>query len=137
MSLRARIALAGGLVVFAALLAASLVLYPLADRDLYDQLDNSLVVTTSTAPKFAVALKQKITADPSSPPYVATAPIQVGDTLIQFFSGAMVAGGSAQIAPLSKQDVQVASGDQPAYFQSIEYRNQGYRLYTAQFNGPA
>jgi two-component system, OmpR family, sensor histidine kinase MprB len=131
MSLRLRIALAGALAVFAALLAASLVLYPVADHDLHDQLDGSLLATASTAPKLAQQLKQEVAASNGAMPN--TSVLQVGGTLIQFVNGALAPGTPTELAPIAAQENDVASGALPGYFQSISYHGQSYRMYTAPY----
>ncbi|MEZ0067697.1 two-component system sensor histidine kinase MprB [Streptacidiphilus sp. MAP12-20] len=132
MSLRNRVALAGGLVVLAALLLASLVLYPTADRDLHDQLDSSLVSTASTSPQFSKALKQKIADSGGSLPF--TSVLDIGGTLVQFLP-APVAAGKAELAGVSDRDVEVAAGNSPAYFSTVDYQGSSYRLYTSLFDG--
>ncbi len=133
MTLRARIALAGGLVVFAALLAASLVLYPVADRDLHDQLDSALIATVATAPKFGQQLKTQLAASDGS--FAASPTLTVGDTLIQFLSGALYPGTPTELAPITEQDARIVKGLLPAYFQTIDYQGQSYEMYTAPYAG--
>ncbi len=134
MTLRARIALAGGLVVFVALLAASLVLYPLADRDLHDQLDSALVTAVADAPKLGAQLKAQIKG--AGAEFIDTAPIAVGDTLIQFVGiNAAAPGAPGDLAPLTDRDAQVAEGSGSAYFEAIKYQGQAYEMYTAPFGG--
>ena len=132
MSLRLRIALAGALAVFVALLAASLVLYPVADRDLHDQLDGSLLATVSTVPKLALQLKQQVADSNGTKPY--TTVLEVGGTLIQFIDGTLAPGVPTGLAPIAAQENDVASGALPGFFQSISYHGQAYRMYTAPYS---
>ncbi|WP_326855442.1 HAMP domain-containing sensor histidine kinase [Actinocrinis sp.] len=132
LTLRARIALAGGLAVFAALLAASLVLYPLADHDLHDQLDGELITTVTTAPKLGQALKTQIASNDGY--FTTMPPLTIGDTLIQFVGAdGLASGTSGDLAPTTEQDVEVVKGLLPAYFQSIKYQGRSYEMYTASF----
>jgi two-component system sensor histidine kinase MprB len=130
-TLRARIALAGGLAVFGALLAASLVLYPLADSDLHTQLDSSLIAAVSESPKLGQQLKTQIAGKGAA--FVTTAPITVGDTVIQFVGGGISPGTPTDLAPVTGEDVDVANGLSPAYFQAVKYAGQDYEMYTAPF----
>jgi two-component system sensor histidine kinase MprB len=131
LSLRARIALAGGLIVFLTLLAASLVLYPAADRDLHDQLDNSLITTAAASPKLAQELKQAISRSNGTP---SDTVISVGDTLIQFVDGTEPAGTPTPLAPISVADTQLALGNTTAYFDAVKYQNADYRVYTSVYD---
>jgi two-component system sensor histidine kinase MprB len=132
MSLRNRIAVAGGLVVFIALLLASLVLYPAADRDLHDQLDGQLVSAAADSPKLGAELKQKIIA--SGGALSPTGLFDVGGTLIQFLP-APVQPAKAQLAAVSDRDIAVAHGTSPAYFNDVDYQGQTYRVYTSLYDG--
>ncbi|HEY2200613.1 MAG TPA: HAMP domain-containing protein, partial [Solirubrobacteraceae bacterium] len=136
-TLRGRIALAGGLAVFGALLAASLVLYPLADSDLHDQLDSSLIAAVSGSPKLEQQLKLQIAGNSAGKgaPFVTTAPIIFGDMVIQFVGGGNYPGTPTDLVPLTSEDVDVANGLSPAYFQAIKYQGQDYEMYTAPFSG--
>ena len=131
LSLRARIALAGGLIVFITLLAASLVLYPVADHDLHDQLDNSLITTASASPKLAEELKQAISRSNGTP---SDTVVPVGDTLIQFFDGTKPTGTPTPLAPISVTDNQLALGNTTAYFSTIKYQSTDYRVYTSVYD---
>jgi two-component system sensor histidine kinase MprB len=116
-----------------ALLAASLVLYPLADHDLHDQLDSALVTAVADAPKLGAQLKAQIKGTGAE--FVDTAPITVGDTLIQFVGVSAVPGAAGDLAPLTDRDTQVVEGTGAAYFQAIKYQGQAYEMYTAPFGG--
>ena len=131
MSLRNRVALAGGLVVAAALLLAALVLYPAADHDLHDQLDSTLVSTAASSPKFSQALKQK--ANQSGGGFPAATVLDIGGTLVQFLP-APVQPGKADLADITAKDTAVAAGSLPAYFSDADYQGHAYRVYTSQFD---
>ncbi len=135
LSLRARVTLAGGLAVFVALLAAALVLYPAADRDLHDQLDTSLISTATTSPKFAQQLKEQLGS--SGGTLASAAPLKVGDVLIQFVDGTQAAGTPTPFVPVSDADTKLALGDAPAYFTTIKYQGTDYRLYTSVYSARA
>jgi two-component system sensor histidine kinase MprB len=66
-SLRSRVALAGGAVVLAALVVAALVLYPSLSGSLKAQHDSSLVAAAQQAPDLLRAFKQKAAGQPQSP----------------------------------------------------------------------
>ncbi|MFC1440582.1 HAMP domain-containing sensor histidine kinase [Streptacidiphilus sp. N1-10] len=131
MSLRNRVALAGGLVVAAALLLAALVLYPSADRDLHDQLDSTLVSTAASSPRFSQALKQKVSQ--SGDGFPATGVLDIGGTLVQFLPSP-VQPGRAELADITVQDTAVATGSRSAYFSDADYQGRAYRVYTSQFD---
>ena len=134
MSLRARIALAGGLAVFIALLAAALVLFPVADRDLHDQIDSSLVTTASTAPQFTAKFKQKFAAAGTGS--ITGTVLEIGNTLIEYVASDDAANPSPDdLVPFSDQDGQVLAGTQPAYFSSMTYKGSAYQMYTALYDG--
>jgi two-component system, OmpR family, sensor histidine kinase MprB len=133
MSLRARIALAGGLAVLTALLAVSLVLFPVADRDLHDQLDSSLVTTAASAPQFTAKFKQRLAA--SGAQGITGTVFTVGDTLLEFVGPDDAVDPSPNdIAPFSVQDKELFSGALPAYFSSVKYDGRDYRTYTTLYN---
>lgn len=132
MSLRNRVAWAGGLAVLAALLLASFVLYPAADRDLHDQLDGQLVSAASASPKLGAALKEKIVE--SGGTMSPTGLFDVGGTLMQFLP-APVLTGKAELAAVSDRDIAVADGTEGPYFTDVSYRGQDYRVYTCLYNG--
>jgi signal transduction histidine kinase len=129
-SLSARVSLVCGLAVFVALLAAALVVYPVADRDLHDQLDSSLVTTASNAPQFAEKLKQQALDDGGAP---ADGVLSIGDTLLQFVSVDKLdqPDPSSGLGPLTDEDAQVADGKLRPYFSSTTYQGREYRMYTA------
>ena len=139
MSLRTRIGLLGGLVVLGVLGAAALLFYPAADRDLHDQIDASLISAAATAPQLAAQLKQEIRDSDGAPGSGRL--LTVGDTLIQFLnaplSGGEEADGDSALAPVTAQDLDVAAGRAPAYFQTVEYQHTQYRVYTELYQAGA
>ncbi|HEY3872500.1 MAG TPA: HAMP domain-containing sensor histidine kinase [Actinocrinis sp.] len=135
MSLRTRIGLLGGLVVFGVLAAAALLFYPAADRDLHDQLDGSLLNTAASAPTLAPRLK--LEARSSNGATQPGGPLEVGDTLIEFVNGPLGRTGKknpySALAPISQQDLEVAGGQAPGYFQDVTYQDTEYVLYTGPY----
>jgi two-component system sensor histidine kinase MprB len=128
-TLRTRIGLAGGVVVFLALAVASLVLYPVTDANLHSQVDDSLVQAASQAPTVVGQLKQKAALSGGIIPI--TTPINLGSTLMQFISPPVQPGPSDGFLKISAQDADVALGNQPPYFQDAGYHGIDYRVYTA------
>ncbi|MEV4111200.1 HAMP domain-containing sensor histidine kinase [Nonomuraea sp. NPDC049695] len=124
MKLRTRVALAGAAVVAAALLAASLVLYPSMASGLAGQHDGELVQAAGQAPRLLESFKA---TDAPLP----TRPVNVGDTLLQFFPDPVGPGPTAGFVPLTVQDVTVAWGKSSPYFQDVTYDGLRYRVYTA------
>jgi two-component system sensor histidine kinase MprB len=126
-SLRVRVALVCGLAVFVALLAAALVVYPIADRDLHNQLDTSLVTTASNAPAFVQKFREQALEDSDAS---AAGVLAIGDTLLQFVSVDDL-NQPAGLGPLTGTDAQLAKGTQSPYFSTITYEGRQYRMYTA------
>ncbi|MCK2214829.1 HAMP domain-containing histidine kinase [Actinomadura sp. ATCC 31491] len=124
MTLRTRVALAGAAVVAAALLAAALVLYPAMAAGLARQHDGELVLAAGQAPRLLKALK--VNADP-----LPAGPVQVGNTLLQFYPPPVEAGPVRGFAPLEEVDVAVAYGKSSPYFRELTYGGERYRVYTA------
>ncbi|SEO26263.1 sensor histidine kinase [Actinacidiphila rubida] len=164
MSLRNRVALAGGAVVLAALVVAALVLYPSLSSSLTAQHDSSLVAAAQQAPDLVAAFKQKAagtsearkpdaakdgraTGDPkangptSAPDALSPGsvipqrPVDVGSTLLQFVAAPVMEGPSAGFADLTATDVQVADGTRAPYFRYTDYGGVRYRVYTAPLVG--
>jgi two-component system sensor histidine kinase MprB len=140
-SLRNRLALAGGLAVLAALLLASLVLYPSLGAKLNEQHDEDLVSAAAQAPEMAKAFKQKSEVADKTPgvapdiPVIPTKPVDVGSALLQFLIQPIAVGATDGFTDVSKRDVAVAEGSSPAYFHDAGYGGQRYRIYTAQMTG--
>jgi two-component system sensor histidine kinase MprB len=132
-SLRARVALVGGLAVFAALLAAALVLYPVADHDLSDELDGSLVRAAASAPGLMSQLDAKAAKlDHSMQPEQI---LTVGDTVIEFLDDSYTLGRSTPLGPVTAADVKMLGGGASGVFGSATYQGRPYRMYTASVGG--
>ncbi|SDK33382.1 sensor histidine kinase [Nonomuraea jiangxiensis] len=125
MKLRTRVGLAGAAVVAAALLAASLVLYPAAAAGLAGQHDGELVLAAGQVPRMLQSFK--IDGAP-----LPTSPVEVGNTLLQLVPPPVVAGATPDFVPLTSRDVDVAHGADVAYFQEATHAGVRYRIYTAQ-----
>jgi two-component system sensor histidine kinase MprB len=135
-SLRNRVALAGGLVVLAALVLASLVLYPSLGGDLGRQHDSSLVsAAEQDSDRLLTAFKFKA-AEGGEPPVIPDKPVSVGSTLLQFIPAPVTVGSGTGFLPATERDVEVAEGRAPPYFQNAEHGGVRYRVYTAAPRGP-
>jgi two-component system sensor histidine kinase MprB len=125
-SLRARVAIAVGVVVFGALAIVAAVVYPTVGANLRAQTDESLVQVAQQAPGLATKLKQ------SRAPLGQLVPF--GATLLQILPQATV-GPTDGFAAVTDRDVQVAAGNSAPYFGDETYGGVVYRVYTAQFPG--
>ncbi|HEX4703933.1 MAG TPA: HAMP domain-containing sensor histidine kinase [Pseudonocardiaceae bacterium] len=128
MTLRTRVGLAGGAVVFLALVVASLVLYPSVDANLHQQIDESLVQSADQAPVVASQLKQKVALSGGLMPI--TTPVNLGSVLMQFVIDPVAPGPSTGFIDVSERDLLVAAGTEPAYFQDASYGGVTYRVFT-------
>ena len=126
MSLRARVAIAVGVVVFCALAVVAAVVYPAVGADLRGSNDQALVQAAGDAPTVAANLKQSRTPVGQLVPF--------GDTELQILSAATV-GPTNGFVGVTEQDVQVALGNDKPYFHDEAYGNVVYRIYTTQFPG--
>ncbi|MER5909565.1 HAMP domain-containing sensor histidine kinase [Streptomyces sp. NPDC001982] len=135
MSLRNRVALAGGAVVLAALVLASLVLYPSLDAKLNQQHDATLVAAVEQAPDTLRALKAKSAATGQEPAFFAGEPVDVGSTKLQLLDAPVTPGSNTAFIKVSVTDQQVASGAHEPYFQDAESDGIRYRVYTAPLAG--
>jgi two-component system sensor histidine kinase MprB len=125
MSLRARVAIAVGAVVFGALALVAAVVYPAVGANLRGQDDASLVQVASNAQTIAAKLKQSHTVGQLVP---------FGSTQLQILPDA-IAGPVNGFVGVTGHDVQVANGKAKPYFQDEAYGNVVYRIYTMQFPG--
>lgn len=130
MSLRSRIGLAGGLVVFGALVIAALIIYPAVGSRLYEQLDASLVKTVTDAPNILDQSKRKA-AEQGTTRAGRTGLVSVGSTTLQFIPHPVHPGPTDSFVPLTERDVAVATLHEQPYFQNATFRGVGYRVYTA------
>jgi two-component system sensor histidine kinase MprB len=139
-SLRNRLALAGGAVVLAALVLASFVLYPSLGAKLNEQHDTDLVSAAAQAPEVVRAFKEKSAAAGKAPgkapdsdaPVIPTTPVNFGSALFQFLMPPLTVGTADGFTGVSRRDVDVAQGRTPAYFHDADYAGRRYRIYTAQ-----
>ncbi len=125
MSLRTRITIAVGVVVFCALAIVAAVVYPAVGANLRGESDQTLVQVARQAPTIAAKLKQAGTVGQLIP---------FGAAQLQIVPDA-AAGPTAEFADVTGHDVQVAAGTARPYFQDEAYRGVDYRVYTMQFPG--
>jgi two-component system sensor histidine kinase MprB len=133
-SLRTRIAVAGGAVVAAALVLVSLVLFPAVQANLRNHLDHTLVVAAGQAPDMAAAIKAKFGGDGTKPEF-PTVPVGIGTVQLQIVPGPVRAGPSERFADLTARDVAIAAGTAGPYFHNAVFDGIEYRVYTAPFPG--
>jgi two-component system sensor histidine kinase MprB len=124
-SLRTRLAIAVGAVVFCALAIAAAVVYPAVGANLRQQNDESLMQVAENAPAVAAKLKQAGNLGQLVP---------FGSTQLQILPDA-AAGPTNGFVGITDRDVQVAGGDGKPYFQDEAYGKVVYRIYTTQFPG--
>ena len=122
MSLRTRVAIAVGAVVFAALAVVAAVIYPAVGANLRGQDDNSLIQVAGNAQTIAAKLKQAGTVGQLVP---------FGATQLQILPDA-AAGPTNGFVDLTAHDVQVADGRAGPYFHDEAYGRVDYRIYTMQ-----
>jgi two-component system, OmpR family, sensor histidine kinase MprB len=125
MSLRSRLAIAVGAVVFCALAVAAAVVYPVVGANLRGQNDGSLEQVAENAPAVAAKLKQAGTLGQLVP---------FGNTQLQILPDAGP-GPTQGFVAVTDLDVQVANGTARPYFQDEAYGSVVYRIYTMQFPG--
>ncbi len=125
MSLRTRVAIAVGAVVFVALTVVAAVVYPAVGANLRRQEDESLVQVAKKAPTIAAKLKQAGAVGQLVP---------FGDTQLQIVPNTAV-GPTNGFVGITGHDVQVADGHDKPYFRNEAYGNVVYRIYTMQFPG--
>jgi len=125
MSLRTRVAIAVGAVVFGALAIVAVVVYRVVGANLRGKTDQSLVQVAKEAPTIAAKLKQAGTVGQLVP---------FGDTQLQILPAAK-AGPTSGFVGITARDVQVADGYGKPYFQDEAYGGVVYRIYTMQFPG--
>ena len=125
MSLRTRVAIAVGVVVFCALAIVAAVVYPAVGANLRGQNDESLVQVAENAPTIAAKLKQTGTLGQLVP---------FGNTQLQILPAAAT-GPAKGFVDITDHDVLVAIGKDKPYFQDEAYAGVVYRIYTTQFPG--
>ena len=126
MSLRTRVAIAVGVVVFCALAVVAAVVYPAVGADLRGKDDQSLIQAADDAPTIAAQLKQARTPLGQLVPF--------GDSELQILPAAAV-GPTNGFVGITGRDVLVASGTDKPYFHDEAYAGVVYRIYTEQFGG--
>jgi len=134
MTLRTRIAIAGGAVVAGALLLVSLVLYPAVESNVRGHLDHTLTVAAAQAPETEQAIKAKFAETAIDPGFPAS-PVAIGNIQLQIVAGPVRVGPSAAFVDLTARDVAVANGTSGPYFRDASYGGTLYRVYTAQLPG--
>jgi two-component system sensor histidine kinase MprB len=126
MSLRTRVAIAVGVVVFCALAVVAAVVYPAVGADLRGKNDQSLIQAADNAPTLAAKLKQARTPLGQLVPF--------GDTELQILDAATI-GPTEGFVGVTGRDVHVAVGQDKPYFHDEAYGSVVYRIYTMQFAG--
>jgi signal transduction histidine kinase len=124
-SLRARVAIAVGVVVFCALAVVAAVVYAAVGANLRGQDDAALVQVAKEAPTIAAKLKQAGAIGQLVP---------FGNTQLQIVPDA-TAGPTSGFVGITDHDVRVADGYDRPYFHDEAYGKVVYRIYTAQFPG--
>jgi len=125
MTLRTRLAVAVGAVVFGALAVVAVIVYPVVGANLRGQDDASLVQVAENAQAVAVKLKQARTVGQLVP---------FGSTQLQIVPDATV-GPTDGFVGVTSHDVQVADGNAKPYFRDEAYGKVVYRVYSMQFPG--
>jgi two-component system sensor histidine kinase MprB len=123
MSLRTRVAIAVGLVVFCALAIVAAVVYPVVGANLRGKNDAAMMEVAENTPAIAAQLKQARTIGQLVP---------FGSTQLQILPDAAV-GHTAGFVDITDHDIQVASGNDKPYFHDEAYGSVVYHIYTMQF----
>jgi two-component system sensor histidine kinase MprB len=125
MTLRTRLAIAVGMVVFCALAIVAAVVYPVVGANLQGQNDESLVQVAENAPAVAAKLKQAGALGQLVP---------FGKMQLQILPD-VTTGPTNGFVGVTDHDLQVADGSDEPYFQDEAYGRVVYRIYTMQFPG--
>jgi two-component system sensor histidine kinase MprB len=125
MSLRTRVAIAVGAIVFGVLAIVAAVVYPAVGANLRGKYDETLVQAAREAPTIAAKLKQAGTVGQLVP---------FGSAQLQIVPDA-AAGPTNEFVGVTYHDVLVAYGKAGPYFQDEAYGGVVYRIYTMQFPG--
>ena len=126
MSLRTRVAIAVGAIVFGALAIAAAVVYPAVGANLRGESDAALAQVARNAPAVATQLKRSGTDIAQLVPF--------GSTELQIVPAA-VTGPTSGFVGITEHDARVASGAAKPYFRDAAYDGLVYRIYTMQFPG--
>src|SRR5690348_11007149 len=125
MSLRTRVAIAVGVVVFCTLAIVAAVVYPAVGANLRGKNDQTLVQVAREAPTIAAKLKKSGNVGQLVP---------FGNAELQILPDA-AAGPTNGFVAVTDHDVQVADRKDKPYFHDETYRSVVYRIYTTQFPG--
>ncbi len=125
MSLRTRVAIAVGAVVFCALTIVAAVVYPTLGAKLRDKNDQSLVQVAQESPTIAGKLKAAHSVGDLVP---------FGNTQLQILPDVTI-GPAKGFVDITNHDVLVAYGKDGPYFHDQTYSGVNYRIYTTQFPG--
>jgi two-component system sensor histidine kinase MprB len=126
MSLRSRVAIAVGVVVFCALAIVAAVVYPVVSANLHAQDDESLMQVAGNAPMTATKLKQ------AGAPFGQL--VTLGSTQLQILPDPTPGSGGGFV-DVTDHDMAVALGQDKPYFQDQAYNGVDWRIYTTQFPG--
>jgi two-component system, OmpR family, sensor histidine kinase MprB len=127
-TLRNRVSAAAAVMVLVVVAAVSAVLYLSYAASLRSRVDGTLVDAAQQASAIAQRIKQSEAKGHSAPGI--SRPVTVGSVEIQLFPDP-AAGQPTVFGPLGSRDVAVAEQAQPAYFASVHYDGQQFRVYTA------
>jgi signal transduction histidine kinase len=125
MSLRTRVAIAVGVVVFCALAVVAAVVYPTVGANQRQASDDTLVQVARQAPAIAAKLKRAGAVGQLVP---------FGAAQLQIVPDA-TAGATTEFTNVTGHDARVAAGTAQPYFQDEAYRGVAYRIYTMPFPG--
>src|SRR5437667_8171295 len=120
MSLRTRVAIAVGVVVFCALAVVAAVVYRAVGANLRGKSDETLTQVAKEAPRIAAKLKRAGTVGQLVP---------FGNAQLQILPDA-TAGPTNGFVGTTSHDVLVAGGQDGPYFQDEAYGGVVYRIYT-------
>ncbi|MQY15497.1 Signal transduction histidine-protein kinase/phosphatase MprB [Streptomyces sp. RB5] len=141
MSLRNRVTLAGGVVVLAVLILASVVVYTVLSAGLKDESRNKLKAAVTDSENMARKWKQaneQLFGDKANDPAEKTSarfpsgPAPVAGMLMQFIPGPVPPGTTSEFITTTERDRAVSEGREAGYFQTADYQGVRYRVYTAQ-----
>jgi signal transduction histidine kinase len=124
MSLRARVTIAVGAIVFGALAIVAAVVYPVVGANLRGTSDAALKQVAGNAPVIAGKLKKAGTLGQLVP---------FGSTQLQILPGA-TPGVANGFVGVTEHDALVARGAEKPYFHDEAYGGVVYRIYTTQFD---
>jgi len=124
MSLRSRVAIAVGVVVFGALAIVAAVVYPVVVANLHAQDDATLIQVADNAPTTAQKIKQ------SGTPFGQV--VSFGDAQLQILPDA-TPGPVSGFVDVTDHDIAVALGEDQPYFQDAVYQGINWRIYTTAF----